>query len=305
MIKEEVFKGKFVKQCPCSVNTVACGYYNINLHRGCPFECTYCILQYYLKDKKPLFYTNIKDAWQELEELNREKKYLRIGTGELADSLAYDREKPLSLELMDTFYSFPDIVFEFKTKSNAIKNLKKSKVLKNIVVSWSLNPQEIILREEKGTATLQERLKSISSLQEKGFKIGIHLDPLLIYPNYKDIYSRFIEQLSEVIQVKNLAWLSLGALRFPEGLKEEIFKHKDSMLFCGELICGYDKKYRYFKYQKVELFKYVRNLINTKISKNLPLYLCMEDEDTWQEIFPEFKAEEEEINKRLYENVLG
>jgi len=301
MIKYIKFKGKFIKHCPCSPEAISCGYYNINLHTGCPFNCTYCILQTYLETKEPIFYTNINDLKTELNEIIKEEKYLRIGTGELSDSLAYDNQTNYSNKIFDLFYQFKSIIFEFKTKSTNISNLLKRKnIPKNIVVSWSLNTKFLIKNEELLTPNLSERLKAIKSVQDKGFMIGIHFDPIIYYKNWKKDYIELINEISKIINPKQIAWWSLGALRFPYSLKTHILKFKESILFEGELIRGYDNKYRYFKPLRNEMFKIISSEIKKKISSEIRLYLCMEDEEMWNDIFPQIKPTETNINKYLY-----
>lgn len=303
-IKYEEFKGEFVKNCPCSPEAVSCGYYNMNLHTGCPFSCTYCILQSYLESKDPVFYTNLDQARVELRNAKKSMKNLRISTGELSDSLAYEQESNYSEKIINILTDFPEIVFEFKTKSANVENLLNIKPLKNIVVSWSLNPQKIIDLEEHNTASLNERLDAMRRVQEAGYKVGIHFDPIIITDNWKEEYRALIKKISGIVSPGNIAWWSLGALRFPEELKEHIFKYKDSKLFTGELIKGYDGKYRYFKPIRKELFQFVRDEIYKAISPDAPLYLCMEDNEMWHDIFPNLNPDPDIINKYLYDHAM-
>ena len=86
-LKKAVQKGAFIKHCPCSPGAVPCGYFNLNLQTGCPFACSYCILQAYLEDKtRAVFYTNWLDLEDELQKFLAVNKEVRIGTGELSDS---------------------------------------------------------------------------------------------------------------------------------------------------------------------------------------------------------------------------
>ncbi len=303
-IKYEEFKGEFVKNCPCSPEAVSCGYYNMNLHTGCPFSCTYCILQSYLESKDPVFYSNSDQVRSELEKAGKRMKNLRISTGELSDSLAYEKENCYSDKIIDILKDFPEIVFEFKTKSDNVENLLKTEPLKNIVVSWSLNPQTIIDLEEHNTASLSERLEALRKVQEAGYKIGIHFDPIIITDNWEEEYRGLVDDISKIVVPGNIAWWSLGALRFPEDLKKHIFKYKDSGLFYGELIKGYDGKYRYFKPLRRKLFLSVRDEIFKKISPDAPLYLCMEDDEMWKEIFPEISPDPDLINEYLYNSAM-
>jgi spore photoproduct lyase len=284
---------------------VSCGYYNLNLHTGCPYCCSYCILQAYLETKEPIYFTNFADMERELREASRTHRYLRIGTGELTDSLALDPRTNYSHKILALFEHFPDIVFEFKTKSTHIKNiLNYEKKLKNIVISWSLNPREVIEREELLTPDLFSRLKAIEMAQRHGFKIGIHFDPIVVFPGWKAAYLESIRQIAKIIIPAQIAWWSLGALRFPYSLRDHIFKHQNSRLFAGELIKGHDWKYRYFKPLRLELFLYVKKHIRECVSPDVPLYLCMEDKEVWQEVLPELPPDEAAVNKYLYESAL-
>jgi len=303
MIEYTTQKGQFIKRCPCSPEVVSCGYFNVNLHTGCPYDCSYCILQTYLSSKEPVFFTNFDKLKTELEYASKTEKYLRIGTGELSDSLAYDTETNYSKQILDIFNKYPDIIFEFKTKSANIGNLiKYGNRSNNIVVAWSLNPQSIIDAEEHYTVSLKQRLEALRLIQKQGFMVALHFDPIIFFKNWKDEYSGLIKEISKYLIPSKVAWWSIGALRFPISLKDHIFKHKNSILFEGELIKGYDGKYRYFKPLRTEMFLYIRQEIEKIISKELPLYLCMEDEEVWNEVIPKIKAEQFEINKYLYES---
>jgi spore photoproduct lyase len=303
MIKFEKQTGQFIKHCPCTPDVVSCGYYNMNLHTGCPYCCSYCILQAYLETKEPIYFTNFKDMEKELVEASQTLKYLRIGTGELSDSLALDLQTNYSQKILAVFEKFPEILFEFKTKSTYVDNvLNYSKKLKNIVMAWSLNPGEVIEREELLTPDLFSRLKAIEKVQQQGYKIAIHFDPIVFFKGWEAAYLDLIKAISRVIDPSRIAWWSLGALRFPYELRDYIFKHRDSRLFEGELIKGHDGKYRYFKSLRLELFHYTKQKIQSLISPEVPLYLCMEDKEVWQEILPHLPPEETAVNKYLYES---
>jgi spore photoproduct lyase len=306
MIEYKEQTGKFIKECPCSPETVSCGYLNINLHTGCPFNCSYCILQTYLEDStQPVFFTNFAKLRTELEALSTQRDKIRIGTGELSDSLAFDLQTNYSSKILDIFQDFPEIVFEFKTKSTIVSNILSHPVVHpNIVMAWSLNPEEIIRVEEPQAPSLKNRLQAIEAIQNRGYKIAIHFDPMIITGNWKEKYKNLIKIIAATVDPSRIAWWSLGALRFPYSLRNHIFKHKKSELFYGELIKGYDGKYRYLKELRLELFSYVLSRIYSYFSRELPLYLCMEDEEIWTETLPGIHPDPLVINNFLYESAM-
>jgi spore photoproduct lyase len=301
-LKEGIQKGAFVKHCPCSPGAVPCGYFNLNLQTGCPFDCSYCILQAYLEDKdQGVVYTNHDDLENELLRFLAGRREVRIGSGELSDSLAYENARSSAARVLELFRRFPETIFEFKTKAVSIRALLEiEEVPGNIVVSWSLNPSPLIRREERLTPSLSGRLRALEAVQAKNYAVGIHFDPLILFPGWKQHYRELIRALSRVVRPGRIAWWSLGALRFPPELKKHIFRRPDSQLFWGELIEGPDNKYRYFMPLRLELFRFVRDEIRACISRDIPLYLCMEEAHVWNEILPGLAADETAINHYLF-----
>ena len=182
------------------------------------------------------------------------------------------------------FKKLPFVILELKTKSDNIKSLLNLKPLKNIVVSWSLNPQKIVKEEEKYTASLNKRLKSAYLLQQKGWYVGFHFDPIIYSPDYKDIYLEVIKRLRKFYP-KKIAWISLGTLRFPPRTPQVIKERfPDTKILNGEFILSNDNKYRYFRHIRREIYKFM--LDNLKMYfKDVPIYLCMETALVWKEVF--------------------
>ena len=300
--QEAVRKGAFVKHCPCAPAAVPCGYFNLNLQSGCPFDCSYCILQAYLDDKdQGVFYTNREDMEAELRRFLAANREVRMGTGELSDSLAFEKVRPGAYRLLEFFRGFPAAILEFKTKAVDVQALLDvADPPGNIVVSWSLNPAALIRGEERLTPSLDRRLQALAAVQAKGYAVGIHFDPLILFPGWREHYLELIRALARVLRPGRVAWWSLGALRFPAELKKHIFRRRGSQLFWGELIEGEDRKYRYFMPQRLELFAAVRDGIRAAVSRHIPLYLCMEDVHVWREILPGLEAREGAINSYLH-----
>jgi len=295
-----VFPGSFVKACPCSPGAVSCGYRNANLFTGCPFDCSYCILQAYLPSRDPVFFRNAGEWERDLAEAAAAEPCLRIGTGELADSLALEVIRPLAADLLAVCARFPQVVFEFKTKSVEVSALLAAgEVLPNVVASWSLNPQTLIVAEEHRTPSLSERLAALEAVAAYGYRVGIHFDPLVRFPGWEEAYTGLITDIRARVRPDRIAWWSLGALRFPPALMEVLLRRETSLLR-QELVPGFDGKFRYFKPRRLEMFARLVRTIRASISRDVPLYLCMEDDEVWREVLPERKAEKADLNRFLY-----
>ena len=293
------FPGNFIKDCPCTPGYVSCGYKNINFAYNCPLNCSYCILQEYLTYPVLTLFVNIDKLEQEIKEYKKHNKHIRIGTGELTDSLIWEKLYPFSIWFIELFQKFEDIIFEFKTKTDFIGNFPELKDNQNIIVSFSLNPEQL-KREELFSATPQKRIKAMKTLVERGYAIGIHFDPLIEHSGWKENYKFLIKRIFQAIPPQKIAWISLGSLRFTKNLRWEIKRnHKNSTLLKGELVEGFDKKYRYPFLLREKLYSEVIKLLKTFGSEDLPLYFCMESVEMWERLLP-INPNTEDINKYLY-----
>src|SRR5579859_498253 len=120
-------RAPFLMACPAgSAEFACCGYLVLTLASNCPMDCGYCFLQEYLADNPGFqLYANYADAFDELERLRRKApaRGLRVGTGELADSLAFDSLTGISRDLIEYFSRREDLTLELKTKTDEIENL--------------------------------------------------------------------------------------------------------------------------------------------------------------------------------------
>ncbi|MCX6112337.1 MAG: radical SAM protein [Proteobacteria bacterium] len=279
-------KGGFIKPCPCSPGRLGCDYYIIAPGTGCPFNCSYCFLNFYSKSKDIILYSNTDKMYREFVAFidNKKNKPLRFGTGEFIDSLAVKELDSVNLELAKIIKQRPNIVIEFKTKSSNIDTFLKIPAQDNIILSWSLNPQWIINEEEKGTASLEERLYAAKEIVAHGYSIALHLDPIFMTENTLDDYLELVDKTFSIIPAKSVKWLSMGGFRYVEDLKLAILENNNGKKwFLGEeYIKCEDGKFRYPKFLRLKFY----NRIGEKIKQKgaIKTYLCMEGAQLWKDI---------------------
>ena len=168
---------------------------------------------------------------------------------------------------------------------------------KNVIISWSLNPQVIIEQEEKGTPNLEQRLEAARLCAKKGYKIGIHLDPIIIFPDWERSYHNMIKRIFEVLSPKQIEWISLGSFRFRKSLKKIINeRHKNTRLFTGEHIASKDGKHRYLRSLRNGAYKNLRQLLKS-ISSDLDVYVCMETKEIWEGVTGKMPRSDENLDK--------
>ncbi len=271
----------FLKGCPCTKKSIGCGYHIFNLSFGCIYECTYCYLQEYANIPGLIFPSNIDKFFCAFD--SYKKPRMRIGTGEFSDSLMLDQITEYSLPLVDFFRKHKAIYFEFKTKSKNIDNLLKARHSGNIVVAWSVNPQRIIDENEFFSTSLDERIASAKRCAEAGYKVAFHFDPVVHFNGWSKEYGKVINLIFDRIKPDDIAWISVGTFRFKPEVKKVIeTRFPQNKILDGELLPGFDNKLRYPYKIRHDIYKGTLEMLS-KRSKNIPIYLCMEDVSMWRD----------------------
>ncbi len=281
------YRGRFLRQCPGTRHYLCCGYRILHIGMQCSLECTYCILQAYFNQPNLRLFGNTDEMLRLLgDELASHPHELhRFGTGEFTDSLLLDPVTELTSRLVPFFASRSNAILELKTKTNFIDHLLDLPHGGNTIVAWSLNSPFLRRSEESRAASISERCRAARRVAEAGYKLAFHFDPLIEHPGWQAGYGEVLDRLFEAVDPGVIVYISLGAFRFMPELKSIIqARHPRSRIVYGEFIRGLDGKMRYFRDIRVDLFRFMRERIH-KAAPDLCVYLCMEGEDIWRDVF--------------------
>ncbi len=292
------FPGQFLKPCPGTQPPYrCCNYLVINETTNCPIDCTYCILQGYINNPAITIYTNYPKIIQEMEALARAnpRRILRMGTGELTDSLALDPLTRLSEKLMQAIQTIPNVLLELKSKTAHIHHLFPHPH-RRVVLSWSVNPEPIVQSEEHKAHSLSQRLRAAQEAARQGFLIGLHFDPIIYLPNWKPQYLHLIEEIARFVPSERIAWISLGSFRYPPSLQEVIrLRFPRTRIFSGEQVPGMDGKMRYLRPLRLHMYQTIYQALREKLGEVF-VYFCMEDEPMWETVLNRSPGNSNEVD---------
>lgn len=274
--------GRMVDRCPGTRGHLCCNYLTINLYIGCAIGCTYCIMRWYL-NFEPI--TVIADPRPGIEAVTRIARtnpntVIRVGTGEVGDSLLYDPLFDLSRPFIESLAEYNNVYFELKTKTDFVDHLLEVPVKGNCVIAFSLNPKEVVDNEEPLAVSCKRRLKAARKVIRKGYHTAFHFDPIIFTDNWESAYLPVAEALGEFPSEK-VAWISLGTLRYPPELKD---KMADRPYLYDEFVRCKDGKFRYLQVKRIGIY---RKMLETLRSAGIesPIYLCMESAAVWEGVF--------------------
>jgi len=269
--------------CPvASEGTRCCNLLTLDAVESCGFDCSYCSIQSFYNQNKIVFDKNFKTKLANLK-LDPNRIY-HIGTGQSSDSLMWGNREGILDALFEFARKYPNVILEFKTKSDNIKYLLENDVPKNILCTWSLNTQTIIDNEEHLTASLDQRIKAARTLADKGVLVGFHFHPIVVYENYLDEYQNIYNRLLEQFTSDEVALISMGTLTF---IKPVIKKLRERELKTKILQIPFETingKQSYDLATKKEMFKHCYESFKPW-HKKVYFYMCMEDHSLWKEVF--------------------
>jgi spore photoproduct lyase len=284
--KTEEKKGFGLGLCPvASEKTRCCNLLTLDAVESCGFDCSYCSIQSFYNQNTITFDSSFKDKLLNLE-LDPNKTY-HIGTGQASDSLMFGNREGVLEALLEFARKNPNVILEFKTKSDNISYLLENDVPKNILCTWSLNTPIIIQNEEHLTASLQKRIAAARKMADKGVKVGFHFHPIVEYEGYLDEYKKIYDQLLLEFKASEVAMVSFGTLTFIKPvikqLREREFRTKITQI-PHEDASG---KTSYPEKTKIEMFKHGYESFRPwqEGEQRVFFYLCMEPHELWMKTF--------------------
>jgi spore photoproduct lyase len=238
-------------------------------------------MQYYLNFSPITVYVDPSPGIKAVRNLarNNPETAIRIGTGEVGDSLLLDSVFKLSQEYIRGLSDLENVFLELKTKTAHVDHLLGIKDKGKAVIAFSLNPERIVQAEEGLAAPLTERLDAAKRVVAAGYRTAFHFDPIIYYPGWKEDYRSIIDSIRSIPDEK-VAWISLGTVRYPPGLKEKIGRRR---YLLDEFVRSADGKFRYIQKKRIGMYRYMFDIIRRQ--QQVPVYLCMESRAVWRAVF--------------------
>lgn len=194
---------------------------------NCIYDCRYCFLQGMFDSANYVIFMNYEDFLNEIKKKVIEFKgnSIHFFSGYDCDSLALEPISHFMKYLINRIDQNLDILLELRTKSTQINFLTHQKVIKNILIAFTLSPNEIIKNYEFKTASLKKRIRAIKLLQNIGWKIGLRFDPIIFSVNYKKVYGDFFDLVFNSIDQKKIHSVTIGTLRMPNNFFKRLIKN--------------------------------------------------------------------------------
>ncbi len=305
LTKEDRSKEVFGMCAVQSEKTSCCNLRTIDAVKNCGFGCSYCSIQTMYGNEKVVFDENLQDKLDSLS-LDKNKLY-HIGTGQASDSLMWGNQHGVLDSMLGFAKKWPNVLLEFKTKSKNVRHLLKVDTPKNIVCSWSVNPQAVIENEEHLTASLEDRLKAAEACVSKGIKVGFHLHPMIFYRDWEADYSQMIDNIVSRFKPSDVLFISFGSLTFSKPVMKKIRQYNiNSKMLQMPMVSNPEGKQTYPNSLKAKMFSLAYDQFKSW-QKEVYFFLCMEEYSLWDSTFGhKYKNNEEfedDFMKQVFQKI--
>lgn len=171
---------------------------------GCSAMCLYCYLvcNYNKCSYLRLFVNREQMMYKLLKTAGESDKDLVFEIGSNSD-LVLENTITGNLEWsIENFAKSKKGYITFPTKFSMVQPLLNLNHNGRTIMRMSVNPEEIIRKVEIGTSALKPRLQAINRMCDAGYRVGLLIAPVVMTENWRQLYSRLIEQLSDGISEK-------------------------------------------------------------------------------------------------------
>lgn len=269
--------------CPvASARTRCCQLMTLDVVDNCGFDCSYCSIQGFFEGSQVYFDPGFAERLRKLQ-LDPDRDY-HIGTGQSSDSLMWGNAHGMLDALIDFAWRHPRVIVELKTKSTRVNALLRVPVPPNLVCTWSLNTPTLIAHEERGTASLEQRLTAARRLADQGQAVGFHFHPMIHYQDWQEDYAAVADQLQKRFDPAEVMMVSLGTLTFTRPVMQRIRKRQRFSQILKAPLVETQGKWSYPESLKRELLGTLAGYFRPEWRQQVFFYLCMEADALWQPV---------------------
>jgi len=261
-------------------------YWHFSPYGFCPYGCRYC----YLAGTPGVRFSPTVKVFLNLPEILTEIE--RIATrlaeptafylGKLQDGLALDPLTGYSRTLVPFFAAHPYARMTLLTKSASLENLLDLDHAGHTILSWSLNPAEVIAAFETGTPRLTDRIEAMKRCAEAGYPVRAVIMPIIPVPGWEAAYAAFLQRLLAEVPLDRITLGGICSYRAARGLMESQLGRSNAVSDTFDpLGSSPDGRLRYPASLRTELYRHMMETIGG-CTPDLEIGLCLEERSVFE-----------------------
>ncbi len=268
-----LYKGAEV--CPSFGNPA---FYYASSVMNCIYNCGYCYLQGMYPCANLVVFVNIEDIFRETDRVmasleageksgkNSDAPLLYVCNSYDTDLLALRGTIPLADRWLDFANQRPELLVEMRTKSAGTSWIRTRKPSDNVIIAWTLSPEQVARAFEPGAPPLKARIRAAKVAMEQGWRVRICIDPMLFVKEWEDLYTGLAHFIQQQLDAELIESVSFGVFRMGRDFLKRARKADPKSAILHYPFCLQDGVYTY----PADITKQMLNVMNTRLSAFLP-----------------------------------
>ncbi len=235
--------------------------------RNCLYDCDYCFLQGMHRSANILYHVNFRDYLAAVDRHLQEHKSLYLSISYLSDLLGFERLFGLVRRWISARRDRPGLEIEVRTKSDGYAAIADLKPDPGTILTWSLSPSAIASRHEYGTAAFRQRVLDAARAIQRGWRVRLCFDPVIVHPEWQTAYRESIAELFRRVSADGIEAVTFGVFRMQQDFFERLpgARDDDAPLWGAAIVGSGDAPASYSEYLRGEVFAF----LETELSRYL------------------------------------
>ena len=261
-------------------------YWHFSPYGFCPFGCKYCYLAGTPGVKfspSVKIYVNLPEILLEIDRVAwRQQQPTAFYLGKLQDSLALDPLTAYSTVLVPFFAEHPFARLTLLTKSANVGRLLDLDHRGHSILSWSVNPPEVLAMFEENVPSIDERLEAMCRVAECGYPVRAIIMPIIPAEAWQDLYAAFTRRLLAAVPIQRLTLGGICIYRGARDLMERKMGRRNviSQQLDSTSIAG-DGRARFHRKLRREVYSLIIESAR-RLRPDLEIALCLEEQAVWE-----------------------
>jgi len=260
-------------------------YWHFSVYGYCPFGCKYC----YLAGTPGVWHSptvkvfvNIEDMLAQVDAVaRRAAKPTAFYLGKLQDGLALDPLSAYSTVLVPFFARHPCARQIMLTKSASVERLCALEHGGHTILSWSLNPPEVVERFAENVPSADERLVAMRRCAEAGYPVRAVLMPVIPVRNWRSIYAEFLRRVLRTVPIGRLTLGGICSYANARRLMQERLGPDNAVSAHFEKEKSADGRLRYAPELRTAMYAHLIGVAR-EVRPDVELALCLEEPAVWR-----------------------
>lgn len=263
-------------------------YRHFSPYGNCFYGCKYCYLSGTAgawRSPSVKIFLNIDEMAREIDvAATARAEPTSFYVGKLQDGLALDSLTSYSTVFIPFFARHKFARQVILTKSGQVDRLPALEHNGNTIVSWSVNPPEVVADFEENTPSIDERIAAMRLCAEAGYPVRAVLMPVIPVADFVDVYSSFVRALLEAVPLQRLTIGGICMYRNARALMERRCGGENAISAAIEKgRRAADGRYRYPPELRERFYEQIISRARA-VSPNLEVSLCLEEPEVWNAV---------------------